>query len=123
MDSQDFILDREMVTVQAKCSLFGSKEFVYFYVNYSSKAEWFLSTDTPFFNPNCKCYNKNLDELFPHEIVKAKNEILARIRNQHLINRINEKSEAKKSWLPTQTKPINLMKHKDIRIKDIDWRD
>ena len=112
MDTSEYILEHKLVAAKTKCSLFGPKQFVYFYLLYTSKANWDISTDTPHYDHRCKCYKKDLNKLFPIEIGMAKREILNTIRIKNIIE-INE---------PIQ-KPFNLMDYKNIQIKDSDWRD
>jgi hypothetical protein len=123
MEQSEHIIESELVTGQAKCSLFGSPQFVYFYLNYTSKANWLTSTDTEYFDPTCKCYQKDLFKLFPNEIEQAKTLILQRIRLQHTRDKLVNKNNSKQVYTPLEHKPINLIKPKNIKIKDIDWRD
>lgn len=123
MDNSEYIIDTELIAGLAKCSLFGSKQYVYFYIHYTSKTNWLISTDTPHYDPNCKCYQKNLAELFPNEIAQAKNVILQRVKTKHSMDRMIEMKKLKDSEPVREHRPLNLMKHKDIKIKEIDWRD
>lgn len=123
MVNNEHIIESQLVTGQAKCSLFGSKQYVYFYLNYTSLSAWLISTDTPHYDPNCKCYQKDLEALFPNEIAQAKNEILQRVRTKHSMDKILEMKKLKDSAPVREHRPLNLMKHKDIKIKEIDWRD
>lgn len=123
MEQLEHIIESELITGQAKCSLFSSPQFVYFYLNYTSKANWLISTDTQYFDPTCKCYQKDLLKLFPNEINQAKNNILQRIKLQHTRDKMVDKNNNKNVYTPIEHRHINLMKHKDIKIKDIDWRD
>lgn len=124
MEQSEHIIESELITGQAKCSLFSSSQFIYFYLHYTSKANWLTSTDTEYYDPNCKCYQKDLTKLFPIEINQAKATILQRIKLQHTRNKLIDKNNNKQVYTPIEHKPlINLMKHKDIKIKDIDWRD
>ncbi|MEN9919941.1 MAG: hypothetical protein RL662_2377 [Bacteroidota bacterium] len=123
MDTHEHIIESQLVTGQTKCSLFGSKQFVYFYLNYTSKANWLISTDTPHYDTNCKCYQKDLWLLFPNEIAQAKTDILHRIKTKHSMDKVIEMNKLKAAEPIRVQQPLNLMKHKDIKIKPIDWRD
>jgi hypothetical protein len=121
MEQSEHIIESELVTGQAKCSLFGSPQFVYFYLNYTSKANWLTSTDTEYFDPTCKCYQKDLTKLFTVEIEQAKALILQRIKLQHTRDKMINKT--KEVYTPIEHRPLNLMKSKNIKISDVDWRD
>jgi hypothetical protein len=123
MDTHEHIIESQLVTGQAKCSLFGSKQFVYFYLNYTSKANWSISIDTQLYDATCKCYQKDLWLLFPNEIAQAKTDILHRIKTKHSMDKIVEMNKLKAAEPIRVQQPLNLMKHKDIKIKPINWRD
>ncbi len=123
METQEYIIESQLVTGQAKCSLFGQKQFVYFYVHYTSNANWFLSIDTPHYDQNCKFYQKDLQSLFPNEIAKAKEEILQRIKTKHAMDKMIQIKKLKDSEPAREPHPLNIMKLKNIKIRDIDWRD
>lgn len=123
MDTSEYIIEQKLVTASAKCSLFGPKQYVYFYLFYTSKANWELSTDTPHYDPNCKCYQKDLNKLFSIEIAQAKKEILNNIRIKHTLHKMSEINKLKVNKPIKANSTPNLMKHKDIKIKEVDWRD
>jgi hypothetical protein len=99
--------------------------FVYYILHYTSKANWHVQVDPQHYDKNCKCYSKDPYSLIPKEIEKAKAIILERMRNQLSISRITEKNNIKKQTdAIVAKKPVpDLMRHKNITIKPIDWRD
>ena len=121
MNTSEYIIEQKLVTGQAKCSLLGKKQFVYFYLFYTSKANWEISTDTPLYDPNCKCYEKDLNSLFHSEIEQAKKQILHTLRIKNTVHKIVEINKLKVNQPVKAERPPNLMKHKDI--KEVDWRD
>jgi len=125
MEPEEYIIDSQKFSGFAKCSFFGAKEYIYLILSYTSKANWHVSVDPDHYDQKCKCYSKDLYTLFPDQIQEAKNTVLARIKNQHTINKLVNINQLKKVESTTLVKrvPINLMKHKDIKIKQIDWRD
>lgn len=80
MDSKEYIIESQLVTGSTKCTFFGKKQYVYFYVHYTSKTNWLISSDTLHYNPNCNCYRKNLNKLFKKQISQVKSEMLMRIK-------------------------------------------
>lgn len=120
----EYTIDSEPIAAKVKCGLFSSPVFVYYILNYTSKANWHVMADPNYYDPNCKCYSKDPYKVIPDEIEKAKAVILGRIRAQASIDRIKQKNTINKinasSYKPP---PPDLMKHKNITIKQIDWRD
>ncbi len=123
MEPAEYVIDTEPITAKIKCGLFSSPVFVYYILNYTSKANWLISIDSNHYDQNCKCYSKDPYKLIPNEIEIAKSKILDRIRNQLSIDRIKQKDQANKYNNSVYKPKIDLMKHKNIVIKPIDWRD
>jgi len=125
MEQQEYTIDSQPITASVKCGLFSSATFVYYILNYTSKANWHVQVDPNHYDQNCKCYQKDPYKLIPKEIEKAKTTILERMRAQLSISRITEKNHIKKQTDSMIVKnPVpDLMRHKNISIKPIDWRD
>jgi len=125
MEQEELVIESLAISGPEKCSFFGSKQFIYLILNYTSKANWYVTINPNQYDPNCQCYKKDLSILLRNEVEQGKKEILTRVRNKHTIDKIIDKDIQKKMYKPVvqQHEPLNLMKHKNIKIKDIDWRD
>jgi hypothetical protein len=123
---EEVIVEKELVCVQMKCSFFGKKDFVYFYVNYSSAGNWSVSIDTPHYDNNCQCYGKNLEKLCATEVAAAKASIISRIKMKHSVRQAVDKQTLREPTGSIEYRrpiPPSVFKKKDIQIKDVDWRD
>ena len=123
---EERIIEKQLVCVPMKCSFFGKKEFVYFYVNYSSECNWSVSIDTPHYDRNCQCYEKNLEKVCATEVATAKATILSRIKMRHAVQQAVVKQTRRDPARSLEYRippPPSVFKNKDIHIKDVDWRD
>jgi hypothetical protein len=125
MDQPEHIIETQLVTAMVKCSFFGAKQFIYLHVHYTSKANWHVSTDTPYYDEKCPCYKQDVEKLCKPQIEDAKKLILERIKTKHIIDRVAEDKANKKAWAPPpEHRPLpKLFKNKDITIREVDWRD
>jgi hypothetical protein len=126
MTMEERIIEKQLVCVPMKCSFFGKKEFVYFYVNYSSECNWSVSIDTPHYDNQCQCYEKNLEKLCAKEVEEAKAAIISRIKMRHSFQQAVEKKTTRDPARSLEYRippPPSVFKKKDIQIKDVDWRD
>jgi len=125
MEQPEHVIEKELVTASVKCSFFGGKQFIYLMLMYTSKANWLVSTDTPYYDEKCSCYKQDVEKLCKEQIEDAKKVILDRIKTKHIIDRAAEDNNNRKRWEPPKEhRPMpQLFKKKDIKIKDVDWRD
>ncbi len=126
MSTDERIIEKQLVCVPLKCSFFGKKEFVYFYVNYSSECNWSVSIDTPHYDNKCQCYEKNLEKLCATEVEAAKASIISRIKMKHSVQQAVDKKTLRDpagSLEYRRPVPPSVFKKKDIQINDVDWRD
>src|SRR5688572_31847847 len=124
MEQPEIIIDSQPITAKVKCGFFSAPIFVYYILDYTSKASWHVHVDPDRYDKNCKCYSKDPNKLIPNEIAKAKSVILERIKNKVSTDRINRKAFQKKqeeTIAIVRPKP-DLMRHKNITIKTIDWK-
>lgn len=119
----EYTIDSQRIAAKVRNGLFSSV-YVYYILNYTNKAEWFVSIDPDHYDKNCNAYKKDPHKLIPKEIEAAKKIILGRIHSQSFIKRIKDKDQVKKetaSFVRKHTESV--MKFQNIKIKDIDWRD